>query len=227
MRETLRDILAHAKLASTMPRPPTTVFLLSPASLSGRRAAILLREQAAFPLARAVRSPAGAPIGEVFSFLSGLYFRGKATYARAFARPPRGVAGALVITSRDGLVPLDERVDGARLRAFAEVPIDARERRYHEPLLRGALELERRIGAAGRVVLLGSIATGKYVDPLHAVFGDRLLFPPDFVGRGDMSRGGLLLRAADAGIELAYAPIAGATRHGARPARLPPRKRAP
>jgi hypothetical protein len=210
-----------------MPRPPRTVFLLSPASLSGQRAAILLREQAAFPLARAVRSPAGAPIGDVFSFLSGLYFRGKATYARAFARPPRGVAGALVITSRDGLVPLDERVDAARLRAFAGIPIDAREPRYLEPLLRAALALEERIGANGRVVLLGSIATGKYVEPLQAVFGDRLLFPPDFVGRGDMSRGGLLLRAADAGAELAYAPIAGATRHGVRPARLPPRKRVP
>lgn len=210
-----------------MPRRPTTVFLLSPASLSGQRAAMLLREQAAFPLARAVRSPAGAPIGDVFSFLSGLYFRGKAVYARAFARPPRGAAGALVITSRDGLVPLDERVDDARLRAFAGVPIDTRERRYLEPLMQAALELERRIGATGRVVLLGSIATGKYVEPLEAVFGDRLLFPPDFVGRGDMSRGGLLLRAADAGVELAYAPIAGAVRHGARPARLPPRKRAP
>lgn len=208
-------------------RPPRTVFLLSPASLSGRRAAILLREQAAFPLARAVRSPAGAPIGDVFSFLSGLYFRGKATYARAFARPPRGVAGALVITSRDGLVPLDEHVDAPRLRAFAGIPIDARERRYLEPLMRAALELEDRIGATGRVVLLGSIATGKYVEPLQAVFGDRLLFPPDFVGRGDMSRGGLLLRAADAGVELAYAPIAGAIRHGARPARLPPRRRPP
>lgn len=226
-RRKLRRADAHAKLASTMPRPPATIFLLSPASLAGRRAAILLREQAAFPLARAVRSPEGAAIGEVFSFLSGLYFRGKATYARAFARPPRGVAGALVITSRDGLVALDERVDDARLRAFASIPIDARERRYREPLLRAAQELEGRIGAHGRVVLLGSIATDKYVDPLHAVFGDRLLFPPEFVGRGDMSRGGLLLRAADAGIELAYAPVAGAIRHGARPARLPPRRHAP
>lgn len=210
-----------------MPRPPRTVFLLSPASLAGKRAAILLREQAAFPLAHAVRSPAGAPIGEVFSFLSGLYFRGKATYARAFARPPRGVAGALVITSREGLVSLDERVDAARLHAFAGIAIDARERRYIDPLTRAALALAARIGASGRVVLLGSIATGKYVEPLQAVFGDRLLFPPEFVGRGDMSRGGLLLRAADAGVELAYAPIAGAVRHGARPARLAPRERAP
>jgi hypothetical protein len=207
------------------PRQPSTIFLLSPASLGGERATMLLRDQAQFPLARAVRAPGGAPLGEVFSFLSGLYFRGKATYARAFARPPRGVAGALVITSGEGLVALDEAVDAARLRALAEIPIDARERRYLEPLLRAAMELEARIGSRARVVLLGSIATAKYVDPLQAVFGERLLFPPVFVGRGDMRRGGLLLRAAAAGVELRYAPVAGAVRHGARPPRLTPRRK--
>jgi len=185
---------------------------------------MLLRAQAAFPLAQAVRAPTGAPLGEVFSFLSGLYFRGKARYATTFARPPRGAAGALVITSCEGLVPLDARVDAARLRAFAGVSIDASERRYLEPLLRAALELDARCGPRCRVVLLGSIATGKYVEPLSAVFGERLLFPSDFVGRGDMSRGGLLLRSADAGVELPYAPIVGAVRHGARPARLPSRR---
>lgn len=210
-----------------MARVERTVFLLSPASLGGERATILLREQAAFPLARALRSPAGAPLGEVFSFLSGLYFRGKATYARAFARPPRGVPGALVITSGEGLVALDARVDAAQLRALAAIPIDARERRYLEPLLRAAMELDARCGPRCRVVLLGSIATDKYVAPLHAVFGERLLFPADFVGRGDMSRGGLLLRSADAGVELAYVPVMGAVRHGARPARLAPRKTPP
>ncbi len=186
---------------------------------------MLLRDGAAFPLARALRS--GAPLGEVFSFLSGLYFRGKATYARAFGRPPRGVAEALVITSGNGLLRLDERVDDARLRALAAIPIDVRERRYVEPLLRDALDLDRRCGARCRVVLLGSIATSKYVEPLQAVFGDRLLFPPAFVGRGDMSRGGLLLRCVRADRELDYAPIAGAVRHGARPARLPRLAREP
>lgn len=203
---------------------PSTIFLLSPASLVGRRAALLLREQAAFPLAQAVRSSAGAPLGDVFSFMSGLYFRGKATYARAFARPPRGVPGALVITSSAGLVALDERVNAERLRAFADITIDAREPRYREPLVRATRDLAARVGPVCRVVLLGSIATGKYVDPLSDVFGDRLLFPPDFVGRGDMSRGGLLLRAAGAGAELPYAPVVGAVRHGRRPARLPRRK---
>jgi hypothetical protein len=206
-----------------VPRPQRTVFLLSPASLGGARARILLREAAAFPLARRLRSPDGAPLGEVFAFLSGLYFRGKATYARAFARPPRGTTGALVITAGGGLVGLDEPVGAAALRAMAGVPIDQREQRYLEPLLRDAVELERRCGSRCRVVLLGSVATGKYVEPLQAIFGGRLLFPTAFVGRGDMSRGGLLLRHADAGLELDYAPITGAVRHGTRPARLPPR----
>lgn len=220
----LRPPVRRAKLVA-MARAPHTIFLLSPASLGGRRAGILLRPQAAFPLARALRSPAGAPLGEVFSFLSGLYFRGKASYARVFARPPRGVPGALVITSSEGLVPLDAPVDAARLGALAGVPIDVRERRYLEPLLRSAMAIEPDVGPRCRVVLLGSIATDKYVTPLQAVFGDRLLFPPEFVGRGDMSRGGLLLRAAGAGVELAYGPVAGAVRHGVRPPRLPPRRR--
>jgi hypothetical protein len=220
----LRVAGAVAKL-SVMAGASRTIFLLSPASLAGRRAAILLRAQAAFPLAVALRTPAGAPLKDVFSFLSGLYFRGKARYAEAFARPPRGVPGALVITSGEGLVPLDASVDAARLQALAAIPIDAQERRYLEPLLRGALEVDARCGKSCRVVLLGSIATGKYVEPLSTVFGERLLFPSDFVGRGDMSRGGLLLRCADDGRELPYAPVVGAVRHGARPSRLPPRRR--
>ena len=70
-------------------------------------------------------------------------------------------------------------------------------------------------------MLLGSIATGKYVDTLTATFGERLLFPEEFVGRGDMSRGGLMLRCAASGMELKYVPALGATRHGPRPAKLP------
>jgi hypothetical protein len=83
------------------------------------------------------------------------------------------------------------------------------------------------VGDETEVVLLGSIASGKYVDVLGSIFGERLVFPPAFVGRGDMSRGGLMLRAAASGEELDYVPIAGATRHGARPARLDPATRAP
>src|SRR5512146_3134430 len=80
------------------------VFLLSPANSGGERIARVMSPRAAFPLARAVQA-GGAPLGEVFRFASGLYFRGKLAYAEAFARPPRGLPGGLVIVPGFGLVP--------------------------------------------------------------------------------------------------------------------------
>ncbi|MGH7531144.1 MAG: hypothetical protein ACREMN_12230, partial [Gemmatimonadales bacterium] len=133
---------------------------------------------------------------------------------------PSGWAAALVITPGRGLVPADRPIRTTDLRAMAEVPIDANEPRYREPLVRDAAALSQAIGPAGRAVLLGSIATDKYVAPLLEVFGERLLFPADFVGRGDMSRGGLMLRCARAGTPLAYVPVRGAVRNGTRPPRL-------
>ncbi len=201
-------------------RMVSRLFLLSPASCAGKRAGLLLREEARFALARRVRA-GGAPIGEVFAFLSGLYFRGKLTYARAFARPPENLPGVLIITPSEGLRPADAPVDLSDLRRFADVDIHPDNPRYRRPLERDARRLDRRVGREAEIVLLGSVATGKYVDSLLEIFGPRLLFPPDFVGRGDMSRGGLLLRGAREGKELAYAPISGAARHGPRPPRLP------
>ena len=199
------------------------IFLLSPASCAGDRARMLTRPAASFPLAVRLRN-AGAPVGEVFAFCSGLYFRGKLAYAARFARPPASLPGAFVITPSAGLFATDRPVQAADLRRFARVAIDTRDPRYRRPFERDALRVAR-----GRpdleVVLLGSVASDKYVEVLLAVFGERLLFPPDFVGRGDMSRGGLLLRAADAGAELAYVPVAGAVRRGRRPPRLEPRRR--
>jgi hypothetical protein len=184
-------------------------------------------ERARFELACQLRLPTGAPLADVFTFLSGLYFRGKLAYARAFAQPPRRYeretgGGVLVITPGAGLWPADTPVDAAILRAFATVDIAVGNARYREPLVETARALGRRLGARGEVVLLGSIASAKYVDVLGDVFGKRLLFPPHFVGRGDMSRGGLLLRSARAGAELSYAPVLGAVRHGPRPPRLEP-----
>lgn len=203
---------------------PGRVFLLSPAHCGGERAGLLFREEADFDLARRVRRAPGVPLGEVFSFLSGLYFRGKLAYAQAFAAPPAGQAGVYVITPNEGLRRADELVDLARLRAFAQVDIDADDARYHRPLRRDARRLASALGPAAEVVLLGSVATGKYVDPLTETLGDRLLFPSDLVGRGDMSRGGLLLRCVRAGQELVYVPVAGAERRGSRPARLERRR---
>jgi len=199
------------------------VFLLSPASTGGERARIVFRAEATFDLALRLRSPAGAPLGEVFSFLSGLYFRGKLAYARVYARPPEGVPGVLVITPSEGLRSPDIRVTLPQLQGYAKVDIDLREPRYRKPLERDAKGLFSLVGRDCDVVLLGSVASGKYVEPLTAVFGERLLFPTAFVGRGDMSRGGLLLRAVDDGRELDYAPVAGAVVHGPRPEKLAPR----
>jgi hypothetical protein len=196
---------------------PTRVFLLSPAHLGGKRAAVLLRDEAAFPLAVRLREPGGVALGEAFSFLSGLYFRGKLAYALRFARPPAGVPGVQVITANRGLVAADAPVSPAELRAFGLVDIRADDPRYRAPLVRDVAHLADHPGL--ELVLLGSVATGKYVDVLLDVVGERLLFPSEFAGRGDMSRGALLLRSAREGLELAYEPVAGAL------ARLRPRAR--
>jgi hypothetical protein len=175
----------------------------------------------------ALRSPEGAPLGDVFAFVSGLYFRGKLAYARRFANPPEignpiVGSGILVITPNAGLRSPDTPVTHAAITAFARGDIHAGNARYRRPLEAGARALLGEIGPECEVVLLGSVASPKYVDVLTGIFGDRLQFPVDFVGRGDMSRGGLLLRHASAGVELDYAPVLGAVRHGKRPPRLAP-----
>ena len=168
-------------------------------------------------------------IGEAFAFISGLYFKGKLAYALEFARPPEPdlpltASGALVITPTAGLRPVETAVTVEALRKFATVDIAASDPRYRRPLLTSAKAVAEEIGPDCEVVLLGSIASAKYVDVLIELFGERLLFPIDFVGRGDMSRGGLLLRCVRSGEELPYVPVRGAVRHGPRPPRLPPIK---
>lgn len=205
----------------------TRIFLISPARLDGVRAKSIFEPAGkGGKIAEGVRTREGLPIGEVFQMLSGLYFRGKLTYARRFARPcvPWVGSGALVITANRGLVPAETRVTLEHLEAFAETDIHHAERSFRAPLERDAKMLLEAMGDAGEVVLLGSVANAKYTAPLLGVFDDRLLFPSDFVGRGDMSRGGLLLRAVEAGTELAYAKVKGASLHGARPAKLTPRR---
>ena len=215
----------HAAFASLL-LDVERVFLLSPAHCGGKRAAMVLSERAEFALATTLRGDAGAPLGEVFAFLSGLYFRGKLQYARAFARPPAGVAHALVITPSRGLRPADEPISLRCLREFAAVPVDANEERYRAPLLRDAGMLAARLAADGEAILLGSIATEKYTAVLAQVFGARLRFPEAFVGRGDMSRGGLLLRCVREGRELDYVPLGG-IRRGPRPPKLEPLRAPP
>jgi len=198
---------------------PHRVFLLSPASTAGKRCQQLLAGDASFELALRLRHDR-VSLGEVFSFLSALYFRGKLTYAKRFAAPPPGCPGVWVITPSRGLVDPDVGLTLADLNEFAAVSIDAEDARYAEPLRAAASDLRGKLTRGSEVVLLGSIATAKYVDVLLPLFAKSLLFPSDFVGRGDMSRGGLLLRAAREGAELGYRPVDGAERRGGRPAKL-------
>jgi hypothetical protein len=113
-------------------------------------------------------------------------------------------------------------VTRASFEGFASQSIDLDNPRYLEPLVRSAKALDTAAGPDCEVVLLGSVASGKYVEVLEPVFGERLLFPSDFIGRGDMSRGGLMLRCVSASNELSYLPVAGAVRHGPRPPKLAP-----
>ena len=185
---------------------------------------MVLNDQARFELALRLRA-GRASVADVFSFVSGLYFRGKSVYSQTFAVPPNGLSGAFVITPDRGLIGAETIVTLAELREMGNVPVDCAEERYRVPLEREARGLSEAAGPDCEFVLLGSIATPKYTDPLLSVFGSRLLFPADFVGRGDMSRGGLLLRCAQAGQELEYVPVMNAVRHGPRPARLPKLRR--
>jgi hypothetical protein len=183
---------------------PHQVFLLSPAHCSGKRAGFLLRKDGRSLLAQRLRSSEGATIGEVYTFMSGLYFRGKLAYARAFASAPDGCGGVQVIVPGLGLRPPEAVIDLEGLRAIARVPVDPDIRRFTSPLRRDAAELAARLSGEATTVLLGSIATPKYLQPLRRALGSRLRFPLEFLGRGDMSRGALLLRCVAEGRELTY-----------------------
>src|SRR5436190_770869 len=200
------------------------IFLLSPAYAGGERARMILSDRAQFELAQKLRSKKGAPIAEVFTFLSGLYFRGKIAYATAFAQPARGTPGVFIITPTRGLVDARTRIHLDDLREFATVNICETDSRYRLPIERDAQFLAYKLPLESEVILLGSIATGKYVDVLLAAFRDRLRFPSDFIGRGDMSRGGLMLRCAADRQELSYIAVAGAIVNGKRPPKLAPRR---
>src|SRR5437867_2628728 len=200
------------------------IFLLSPAYAAGERARMILSDRAEFELARKLRCKAGAPIAEVFTFLSGLYFRGKIAYATAFARPAPGIAGVFALTPTRGLVDAETRIRLDDLREFATVDIHNDDPRYRAPIERDVHILANKLPSRSEIILLGSIATGKYVDVLLAAFRDRLRFPSDFIGRGDMSRGGLMLRCAADRQELPYIAVAGAIVNGKRPPKLTPRR---
>src|SRR4051812_16211871 len=156
------------------------IFLLSPAYAGGERARMIMSDRAQFELARRLRSRSGASIAEVFTFLSGLYFRGKIAYAKAFARPFPNSSGVFVITPTRGLVEASQKIRLSELREFAEVDIHQDDPRYRKPLERDARQLARKLSAQSDIILLGSIATRKYAEVLINYFGRRLCFPGDF-----------------------------------------------
>jgi hypothetical protein len=180
------------------------LFLLSPANLSGLRAQQLASPRAKFDAAVCYRSAEGVPIADAFAFMSSLYFRGKIAYARHFAVPPDGV---LIITSGYGLVPPDWRLNEERMNRMKKIDIDVTARSYAKPLREHANQLASMLPADAQVILLGSVATGKYVDILKPILGPWLRFPRVFAGLGDMARGGLMLRAVRANKELEYTTL--------------------
>lgn len=195
------------------------IFLLSPARAGGPRYSMLVRKEADFDVARKLQHD-GATIGEIYSFISGLYFRGKMAYAETFRSAPAGLPSALVMVPGAGLIPPETVVTVEQLRFIADIDVAESNPDFRNPLVEAANLLDAHAGCDCNYVLLGSVASTKYTGPLLEVLGERLLFPPDFVGRGDMSRGGLMLRQARAGVELPYIPVRGASLHGARPPRL-------
>lgn len=205
--------VARMELGNETPEGPlvsapasATVFLISPASLSGKRGQMLLNPEARFDLARRLRSPQGAPLGEVFTFISGLYFRGKMAYAERFGHASCTPA-SYVMTAGGGLCTLEAPVTLARLEGWQQVSVSEHNPHFTSPLIRQVCELSDRLGAGARFVLLGSLASRKYTVPLSEALGSALHFPPRLTGLGDMSRGSLLLRCVATDDELDYAPL--------------------
>lgn len=191
------------------------MFLLSPAYCGGRRAGILLNPRSKAATVIELRS-GKMTLGRAFAFMSGLYFRGKLSYAERFGE-------ALVITPTRGLQPPSLPFNLGLLREFAVGDVSLDNPEYRSALERDVTALAQRIGKRSQVVLLGSVASGKYVDVLLPILGTRLRYPAAFIGRGDMSRGGLMLRSAASGVELDYDKLtAGVRPRGPRPPKLDP-----
>ncbi|MGH7872435.1 MAG: hypothetical protein ACREQO_09470 [Candidatus Binatia bacterium] len=195
------------------------IFVLSPASCNGLRARWLLKKNSRADLALRLRG-AGAPLGEVFTYLSALYFRGKLTYAQTYAEPPPGCPGILIITPTAGLVPHDSSIQLTKLRGFSRVPIHLKNRLYCSSLRHSARKLAVNLDPDCELILLGSVGTRKYLDILAPIFGERLRIPAEFVGLGDMSRGGLLLRCVRENCQLNYIDAASVTTPGPKRSRM-------
>jgi hypothetical protein len=110
------------------------VFLLSRAYTSAIRGQLLLNSNSEFELAQRIRRQ-GAPLGELFSFISSLYFRGKLPYAKA------GFPSTLVVTTSRGLLLPETVITLDDLLEMSAVSIDPGDARYREPLCQDARAL--------------------------------------------------------------------------------------
>jgi hypothetical protein len=182
------------------------IYLLSPANALGRRAKTLLNPLATFDLATRLRTT-GISLGEAFSFMSSLYFRGKLTYAATFLKAEQGAPGSLVITPSRGLISPEKTVNLEQLTEILGDRIVADNPRYRDPLERDLRALAESIRRPSKVVFLGSIATRKYIPLLLQVLGERLVVPRAFIGMGNMQRGSLLLRSSRERCELDYVSV--------------------
>ena len=181
------------------------IFLLSPANVSGIKGQRLLNPTGDSDLALRLRN-SGATLGEVYRFISSLYFRGKLDYAQRFQNPPRGIAGVQIITGAGLMLP-ETLITLSDLRRISATSIDEKNSDYRLPLDSDLLRLRELVSHETEVILLGSVATSKYITPIREIFGNRLMFPREFLGLGDMSRGSILLRCCAQGAELEYRPV--------------------
>jgi hypothetical protein len=121
-----------------------------------------------------------------YTYTSSLYFRGKMAYAKRFAAPPAacGGEGVYVIAPGYGLVPPSWLIDPRKLKKLSEVPVDPDVTAYRAPLERHARGLVETLAADTRVVLLGSLLPGKYLQTLWPIFEEMLMVPKCFIGVG-------------------------------------------
>ena len=183
------------------------IYLLSPANSAGQRAKMLLNPRADFELAQRLKTT-GVSLGEAFSFMSSLYFRGKLAYATTFSQRTGAVPNTLIITSSRGLVRPETMVGLRELEDISRERIVAHNPRYCDPLERDLRLLSEAMGPRRRAVLLGSIATKKYIPLLLEILGERLVVPRAFIALGNMQRGALLLQCSRDMCELEYISVA-------------------
>lgn len=208
-RIVLRGLVPGTRALNTTDTTTTArerIYLLSPAHAGGKRAAMLFNANAKFELAQRLRT-SGLPIGEMYSFMSPLYFRGKLTYATRFAKALSGSPAILVITPSRGLMRPESVIKLGDVSELQNERLVADNPRYRDALERDLRTLSDAIGRLAHVVLLGSIATRKYIPLLAEILGDRLVVPREFIGLGNMSRGALLLQCSRDGCELEYISV--------------------